>query len=596
MDIQFPSGGIVDLTSGVTGVLPVLNGGSGVTTKTGTGDVVLSNSPTLITPALGTPSALVGTNISGTAAGLTAGNVTNNANLTGVITSVGNATSIASQTGTGSTFVVSGSPTITTPVIAQINDASTNATLKLASIASAVNQVTIENSATGNSVHIRATGGDASVGLHLVAKGSSGYVNVTDGVDETKRILFNASGGTTATRTMLSSTQTVDRTISLPDATDTLVGKATTDTLTNKTLTSPTMTAPVLGTPASGTLTNCTFPTLNQNTTGTAAGLSATLAIASGGTGATSAAAALTSLGAYPATNPSGYTTNTGTVTGVTGTAPVVSSGGTAPAISMAAASSGVNGYMTGTYATKLDGIATGATANTGTVTSVSTSGNVSGITLTGSVTTSGTLTLGGAIGTLNQNTTGSSGSCTGNAASASTVSGVVTTMGTTGSALNTSYAGQAGPQVIGNGGGGAVWSMHRPSAYGLNIGLDSDNVFRIGGWSASTNRLQMDMTGNLTMAGNVTAYSDERLKKDWAELPDDFIVRLAEIKHGTFTRLDGGLRQVGVSAQSLQNLLPEAVIEQSGYLSVAYGNAALAAVIELSKRVLELEKRLNKI
>ena len=42
-----------------------------------------------------------------------------------------------------------------------------------------------------------------------------------------------------------------------------------------------------LGTPSSGTLTNCTFPTLNQNTTGTAAGLSATLAVASGGTGVT---------------------------------------------------------------------------------------------------------------------------------------------------------------------------------------------------------------------------------------------------------------------------------------------------------------------
>lgn len=41
-----------------------------------------------------------------------------------------------------------------------------------------------------------------------------------------------------------------------------------TQTLTNKTLTSPTLTAPALGTPASGTLTNCTFPTLNQNTTG----------------------------------------------------------------------------------------------------------------------------------------------------------------------------------------------------------------------------------------------------------------------------------------------------------------------------------------
>jgi hypothetical protein len=42
-----------------------------------------------------------------------------------------------------------------------------------------------------------------------------------------------------------------------------------------------------LGTPASGDLANCTFPTLNQNTTGTAAGLSATLAVASGGTGQT---------------------------------------------------------------------------------------------------------------------------------------------------------------------------------------------------------------------------------------------------------------------------------------------------------------------
>jgi hypothetical protein len=115
MDIKFPSGGIVDLAAGVTGVLPVVNGGSGVTTKTGTGNVVLSNSPTLVTPALGTPSALVGTNISGTAAGLTAGNVTNNANLTGVITSVGNATSIASQTGTGTKFVVDTSPTLVTP-------------------------------------------------------------------------------------------------------------------------------------------------------------------------------------------------------------------------------------------------------------------------------------------------------------------------------------------------------------------------------------------------------------------------------------------------------------------------------------------------
>jgi len=62
------------LTTGVTGTLPVANGGTGVTASTGTGSVVLSNSPTLVTPNLGTPSALVGTNISGTAASLTSGN------------------------------------------------------------------------------------------------------------------------------------------------------------------------------------------------------------------------------------------------------------------------------------------------------------------------------------------------------------------------------------------------------------------------------------------------------------------------------------------------------------------------------------------
>ena len=65
-----------------------------LTDETGTGASVFATSPTLVTPALGTPSALVGTNITGTAAGLTAGNVTTNANLTGPITSVGNATTI----------------------------------------------------------------------------------------------------------------------------------------------------------------------------------------------------------------------------------------------------------------------------------------------------------------------------------------------------------------------------------------------------------------------------------------------------------------------------------------------------------------------
>jgi hypothetical protein len=82
-----------------------------------------------------------------------------------------------------------------------------------------------------------------------------------------------------------------------------------------------------LGTPTSGTLTNCTFPTLNQNTTGTAAGLSATLAIASGGTGATSASAALTALGAQAALV-SGTSIKTVNGTTLLGSGDLVISGG----------------------------------------------------------------------------------------------------------------------------------------------------------------------------------------------------------------------------------------------------------------------------
>lgn len=55
----------VSLTAGVNGTLPVANGGTGVTTSTGSGSVVLSTSPTLVTPVLGTPTSATLTNATG---------------------------------------------------------------------------------------------------------------------------------------------------------------------------------------------------------------------------------------------------------------------------------------------------------------------------------------------------------------------------------------------------------------------------------------------------------------------------------------------------------------------------------------------------
>jgi hypothetical protein len=97
----------------------------------------------------------------------------------------------------------------------------------------------------------------------------------------------------------------------------------------------------------------------------------------------------LTSQGAG---TPTWTTPTTGTVTSVTGTAPVVSSGGNTPAISMPAATTSVSGYLTSNDWTTFN------SKGSGSVTSVSGTGTVNGLTLTGTVTTTGNLTLGGTL------------------------------------------------------------------------------------------------------------------------------------------------------------------------------------------------------
>jgi hypothetical protein len=125
------STGVSGLGSGVAtflGTPSSANLATAVTDETGTGALVFATSPTLVTPALGTPSSGTATNLTGTAAGLTAGNVTTNANLTGAVTSTGNATLLGSfssanlagaltdETGSGAA-VFATSPTLVTPAL-----------------------------------------------------------------------------------------------------------------------------------------------------------------------------------------------------------------------------------------------------------------------------------------------------------------------------------------------------------------------------------------------------------------------------------------------------------------------------------------------
>jgi len=70
--------------------------------------------------------------------------------------------------------------TLTTPVIAQINDANGNEELKFTTTASAVNEITITNAATGTRPDIAVTGGDTNIGLSITTKGT-GLILFNDG-------------------------------------------------------------------------------------------------------------------------------------------------------------------------------------------------------------------------------------------------------------------------------------------------------------------------------------------------------------------------------------------------------------------------------
>ena len=63
-------------------------------------------------------------------------------------------------------------PTLTSPIINEIDDSNGNEEIIFTATASAVNELTVANAATGNNPNVTASGSDANVGINLTPKGT----------------------------------------------------------------------------------------------------------------------------------------------------------------------------------------------------------------------------------------------------------------------------------------------------------------------------------------------------------------------------------------------------------------------------------------
>ena len=554
-----------------------------VTDETGSGALVFAISPTFVTPALGTPASGVVTNLTGTAS----------ININGTVG--------ATTASTGAfTYLSTSSTTSTTPVLSF--NASNSAYAAGATVASSYLQFLMQNKSgtagastnyvlsndlgtdstyygefgmnssvysastpadffsINNGVYFSAHDGDVSVGSgnggkHYFVWGTTGQsahvINVsgaiglstnlgttpalsgTTGFGTSGQVLTSA--GSAAAPTWTTPSPMVYPTSGIPNSTGSAWGTSYSTTGSGTVValaTSPTFVTPVLGTPSSGTLTSCTGLPVATGISGLGTGVATALAVAVG-----SAGAFVTNGGALG-------TPSSGVATNLTGTASGLSIGGNA------------------------------ATATT--ATSATTATNATNIAITDNTSSASTY-----YPVLSLNSSGNN--------AATTSSTKLSFVPSTGKLTATAFAGD-GSALTG------VGSTVTPTT--------SNTIYYVVGSSTTSGTLTASIsntnvvsynasTGALSAVSHVSS-SDERLKTDWEDLPVNFIENLAKVKHGNFTRIANSHKEVGVSAQSLQSVLPRSVLENDeGMLSVNYGSAALVSAIELAKQVMELKQEI---
>lgn len=174
---------------------------------------------------------------------------------------------------------------------------------------------------------------------------------------------------------------------------------------------------------------------------------------------------------------------------------------------------------------------------------------------------------------------------------------------GTATSQLQVQNAGGTGDNDV------AAISFHCGGYYGAKLHLRSDSYFGVGGWSAAAWRWYVQLTsGDMTAAGNVTAYSDPRLKEDITPITSA-VEKIKQLNGMKFKWIDSsvighpGEYDYGILSNEVQEIAPEIVVdsvfeapEGDKYKTVAYDKLIPFLIEAIKEQQNQLDLQSNEI